>query len=879
MLNMHSISLKMGVAGAICCWFGGVCIFLSPLVGGYRSGKYNDSKSMTMNRKPLYRWISMAILLLSLSPALWAQPQKSYTSSEILLSLKKLNTAGKVLYVAAHPDDENTRLLSYLANERVYKTAYASLTRGDGGQNLIGNEQGPMLGLIRSYELMAARSVDGAQQFFTRAYDFGYSKNPEETFNIWNRDTVLSDLVFIIRLFKPDVIITRFGTDGSGGHGHHTASAIIAEEAFEAAASKDKFPHQLKYVDVWQAKRIVYNNAGRFRNPNADMTGNIPLNVGKYNPLIGKSYGEIAGLSRSMHKSQGFGSQNFKGEITEFFKHVKGVEAREDIFDDVPTGLERISGARNFQALVSKAMSEFDHSDPSSIVPVLLEARKAAADIKDAHWKKIKVDEVNQLIQNCLGLWVEANTATASISKNDSLKGNFSLINRSGHQLYVDSISIPGLHTMYPDTMMPQEVWMSKPFAFVFPAKYEWTGPYWMKSDPKDGIFQLDDQRILAEPVNSGNIKSYFHLKVNGTPLVLERPLMYKWVDPVQGEQFRMMEVIPEVIIKMQDNLLVFNGNVPQTFQVTLSAGRDKVAGRLTLESTKDFRIEPAFYDFDIEKKNTLQVKTFTIYPLTDKGKHLLQAKAKVVNQVYDRDMKELQYNHIPFQMVFPAATANMVCLPDNRSKNKVAYILGPGDDVAKGISQMGYQVTEMKDATVEKTDLSQFETIVVGIRAFNDSEILTRQLPRLFEYAEQGGTLILQYNTNSWAGPLNSTIGPEPFTLTRDRVTDELAEIRITDKSHPALNFPHVIGSEDFDGWVQERGLYFGKDWSDKYQTPLSMNDPGEKPTSGGLLILPHGKGYYVYTGISFFRQIPNGVPGAFKLLANLIELGRRNP
>lgn len=807
-----------------------------------------------------------------------AQPQKSYTSSEILLSLKKLNTAGKVLYVAAHPDDENTRLLSFLANERVYKTAYASLTRGDGGQNLIGNEQGPMLGLIRSYELMAARSVDGAQQFFTRAYDFGYSKSPEETFNTWNRDTVLSDLVFIIRLFKPDVIITRFSSEG-GGHGHHTASAILAEEAFVAAASKNSYPHQLKYVDVWQAKRIVYNNAGRFWNPDADMTGNIPMNIGKYNPLIGKSYGEIAGLSRSMHKSQGFGSQNFKGEIVEYFKHLKGEQAREDIFDDIPTGLERISGARNFQALVSKAMSEFDHTDPSAIVPILLDAYKAANEITDLHWRKIKSEEVQQLIQNCLGLWVEANTASSSISKNDSLKGNFSMINRSGLDLYIDSISIPGLHTIKTDTMLPQEKWMSRPFGFVFPDKYDWTGPYWMKADPKDGIFQQVDQRTLAEPVNTGNIKSYFHLKVNGIPLVLERPLMYKWVDPVQGEQFRMMEVIPEVIIKMQDNLLVFNGKVPQTFQVTLSAGRDKVAGRVTLESTKDFRIEPAFYDFEIEKKNTLQVKSFTIYPLTDKGKHLLKATATVGDKKYDRDMKELQYNHIPFQMVFPAAEANLVCLPDNRSKNKVAYILGPGDDVSKGISQMGYQVTEMKDVTVEKTDLSQFESIVVGIRAFNDSEILTRQLPRLFEYAEQGGTLILQYNTNSWAGPLNSTIGPEPFTLTRDRVTDETAEVRMTDKTHPALNFPHVISAEDFDGWVQERGLYFGKDWSDKYQTPLSMNDPGESPTEGSLLILPHGKGYYVYTGLSFFRQIPNGVPGAFKLLANLIELGRRNP
>ena len=262
------------------------------------------------------------IILLFILPFgfLKAQPPKSWSSSEILLQLKKLNTVGSVLYIAAHPDDENTRLIAYLANEKCLRTGYLSLTRGDGGQNLIGPEQGVELGLIRTQELLAARRIDGGEQFFTRAYDFGFSKTPEETFEKWNHDSILSDVVWVIRNFRPDIIITRFATDGSGGHGHHTASGILAEEAFDAAADSTRFPEQLKYVKVWQARRLLHNSTARFRDPKADMSKFIKLDVGGYNALLGKSYGEIAAESRSMHKSQGFGSAAQRGEYFEYFK-------------------------------------------------------------------------------------------------------------------------------------------------------------------------------------------------------------------------------------------------------------------------------------------------------------------------------------------------------------------------------------------------------------------------------------------------------------------------------------------------------------------------------------------------------------------------------
>ena len=345
-------------------------------------------------------------------------------SGKILQKIKNLEVFGSVLYVAAHPDDENTRLLSYFAQEKGYRTGYLSLTRGDGGQNLIGKEQGELLGVLRTQELLAARRIDGAEQFFSRAYDFGYSKTPEETFELWGKEKILSDVVWVIRNFKPDVIITRFPTTGEGGHGHHTASAILAGEAFEAAADPKKFPEQLRYVQVWQAKRLFWNTFN-FGTTNTTAEDQLQFDVGAYNPLTGLSIGEIAAKSRTNHKSQGFGSSGSRGSQIEYLKYIKGWKANKTPFDSISTTINRAGLNEKFEKQVKKIIELYDAAAPEKSIEQLLDARNLAESFKEDYWKNLKVKQLNVLIQMCAGLYVEAISAENSTSVQEKIKINF----------------------------------------------------------------------------------------------------------------------------------------------------------------------------------------------------------------------------------------------------------------------------------------------------------------------------------------------------------------------------------------------------------------------------------------------------------------------
>jgi LmbE family N-acetylglucosaminyl deacetylase len=810
----------------------------------------------------------------------YAQPQKAYNGEEIAHLVDKLSVAGSVLYIAAHPDDENTRLLAHLANEKKIRTAYISLTRGDGGQNLLGTEIGPLLGLIRSHELMAARKIDRAEQFFTRAYDFGYSKSAEETFNIWDREAVLEDFVYIIRYYKPDLLITRFATDGSGGHGHHTASAILAEDAFAAAGDPKRFPEQLKYVDIWQPQSLLYNNAARFRNPEADMSGNVALEVGQYNPLIGRSYGEIAGLSRSMHKSQGFGSANAKGDITEYFKPIAGNKPSKDIFEFTDISLKRLKGAEDFTKWVDSIQSKLQLSAPHRIVPFLLKAHAAAQNIKDPFWKKIKTKEIEELLLACTGLWLEICSTEPFSSYGDQLPLQLLAINRSDIPVRIESISV-GNETF----SKPIELTKNKPFSekINVPLSNSVTigGPYWLQSPPSNGIFTLQSISQLENPVDEAQIFANFQVVFDHLTVNFNRPILYKWTDPTQGEQFRITEIIPPIMINVPEPLLIFTDNTSKKVKLMLRAGKDEVSGEVSLQIPKGFTSQPIAHSFRIDKKNAEQLIEFIITPpnsWSNSEKIIIKGEAKVSGKSYHRGFKEIKYDHIPTQVLFPEAEINMVLLDFKGNKRSVGYIPGAGDEVMKGIEQMGYMVTELSADQIEKTDLSKYRTIVMGVRAFNTSERLVANLPLLHKYVQNGGNLIVQYNTNSWAGPLKTEFGPKPLKIGRGRVTDEQAVVNL-EAEDPILAFPHKISDQDFKDWVQERGLYFASEWDQAYRTPLQIADPGEESQKGSLVILPYGKGNFIYTGLAFFRQIPAGVPGAFRLLSNLIEASNETP
>src|SRR6478672_4206397 len=399
----------------------------------------------------------LPVLFVALTFQLSAQAPASYSSTDIYLQLKKLNVLGSVLYIAAHPDDENTRLLAYLAKERQYRTGYMSLTRGDGGQNLIGDEQGIELGLIRTQELLSARRIDGAEQFFSRAYDFGFCKTADEALKTWSHDKILSDVVWVIRKFRPDVIITRFPGDERAGHGHHQASEILAKEAFIAAADSTKFPEQFQYgVRPWQAKRILWNTFN-FGATNTTNNSQFHFDVGGYNAVLGKSYGEIAALGRSQHKSQGFGVPASRGEAFEFFKTTGGSEPSNDLMDDVNTSWQRVPGSAQVEKKISSLIGNFDFVTPQKSVAALLDIRNSLLSMPEGYWRNRKLAEIEKLVEQAGGLFIEATTDVQNAVQGDSIKVNFILNNRSGIPVSLAEITVENVDTIVHSPLAPNQ--------------------------------------------------------------------------------------------------------------------------------------------------------------------------------------------------------------------------------------------------------------------------------------------------------------------------------------------------------------------------------------------------------------------------------------
>jgi LmbE family N-acetylglucosaminyl deacetylase len=825
---------------------------------------------------------NIACCLLSsclLSLTAFSQAPKSYTSSEILLQLKKLNTVGSVLYIAAHPDDENTRLIAYLANEKCLRTGYLSLTRGDGGQNLIGPEQGIELGVIRTQELLAARRIDGGEQFFTRAYDFGFSKSPEETFTKWNKDSILGDMVWVIRNFRPDIIITRFATDGSGGHGHHTASAILAEEAFDAAADPTRFPEQLKYVEVWKTRRMFHNSTARFFNPNADLSHLLKLDVGVYNPLLGKSYGEIAAESRSMHKSQGFGSAKQRGESFEYFKPVKGdTTGLKDIFEGIDFTWKRHKGGKKMEETINSVIQKFNSTSPQNSVADLIALNSTIEDFiiknqeigKTVRFSEL-FDKIDELISNCSGLLAESLAKDFYVSQNDTIRINHYIINRSN----VD-YRFPQEQKLFGDSLNGQLLLTNKLYTTTTIKKEDTPNNkiYWLEKSIKNNRFNTD---IIGYPELMGPNYERFEITSNNNNTVLQiKPIQYKWVDPEKGELYRPLIITPPVMVNMVGKAITFSNIQAKEIGVLVKAGKDNTNGTIKLEAPSNWKIEPALIAFQLLKKGEEKTMIFKITPPATASESMVTAVAEIDGERYTKGIKEIKYDHIPVQTLFPEAEAKLVKLDVVKKSKRIGYISGAGDEVQSCLSQLGYEVVTLTDDMLAKENLSQFDAIITGVRAYNTNDKLPSFKQKLMDYVAAGGNLIVQYNTNSWAGPLASDIGPYKFKITRDRITNEEAKVNLLLPEHPIFNTPNKITDKDFEGWVQERSIYHAGDWDSNYVAPISMADPNEKENKGALLIGKHGKGNFIYTGIVFFRELPAGVPGAYRLMVNLIELGR---
>ncbi|GAB3868021.1 hypothetical protein GCM10028824_11770 [Hymenobacter segetis] len=871
----------------------------------------------------------LAALLLPLTAL--AQTPKSYTSSEILLGLKKLNVLGSVMYLAAHPDDENTRLIAYMANERLLETSYLSCTRGDGGQNLIGPELREGLGVIRTQELLAARRLDGGRQFFTRANDFGFSKTSDETFRIWDKEQVLADMVWVIRQRRPDVLITRFPPDARAGHGHHQASAILAAEAFDAAGDPKRFPEQLQYVQAWQPKRLLWNTGSFFVKPGENMDGYLRLDAGGYNPLLGQSYGEIAARSRSNHRSQGFGSAAQRGEALEYFQPVKGSTASKDLFEGVDQTWNRVPGGAAVGKLIEEVIRKYDASNPSASVAGLLKSNELIMQLLSAKQAPYKIPyvgagreqrlilveksrEVQKLIAACLGLSLTATASEPSVVAGQKMTVAIAILNRSPKEITLKRVT--GFLTMF-DTVMQKPLLTGKAVSFnaalTIDKKVGTSQPYWLRLPSSVGMYQVPDSILVAEmtskitdfmgstngeplkpgkgftknfikptrqevigmPENEPNASVIANMEVDGQPYSLTVPVQYKHTDPVLGELYQPLAVVPPVLVNLPPaRSYVFADAQPKTVPVTLRAGRAGVSGSLALALPAGWKCEPATVPFALAAKDEELTVNFQVQPLAGAapGRAELRATATVAGQAYARGIQKIEYPHIPTQFLFPEAVAPLVKLDLKRRGQNVAYLMGAGDEVPDALRQIGYNVTLLEPKDLSAARLKEFDALVVGIRAYNTVDALKTKQPEILKYIEQGGNVVVQYVVNR--GTVMPEIGPYPMTLSSDRVTVEDAPVTLT--KHQLLAAPNKITAEDFKGWVQEQGLYYPSKWDPKYQTVISSSDPGEAPKESAILVTDYGKGHYIYTGLSLFRELPAGVPGAYRIITNMISYGK---
>jgi len=797
-------------------------------------------------------------------------------AAEIQLALQKLNVLGRVLYVAAHPDDENTNLMALWSNGSLYDTAYLSVTRGDGGQNLIGPELGERLGFIRTHELLAARKIDHASQFFTRAVDFGFSKSAPETLKIWDREKILADVVWTIRKWKPDVVVTRFSPEDDKTHGHHTSSAILAREAFTAAADPKRFPEQLAFVEVWKPTRLVWNTSPFFfqnRNIPFDPAGLATLEAGGFNPLLGKAFTEIAAAALSMHKSQGVGSPPRRGARKEYFKLLEGAPMTDQLFAAVDTSWARVPKSAAIAEKVKDLIATYSPADPSASVPKLLELRKELSKAEKNDWFATKIGEVDALIAACLALYIESSTTNAVVSPGQALPIKFDAINRSKVpvQLLEARTPVSGEQVRL-DVPLPQDEFVTKDLSPTLPKSADFTQPYWLRKPPALGTYVVDDQKLIGLPENRPPFPIEVTVRVGDQDMHYLVDTKYRTVDRVIGEVRENLVIAPPVFANLQNSVFVFGDDKAKTVQVRVIAATGPVKGQLRLEAPKGWRIEPSSVAVDLPAAENESFSTFIIHPPANAGEATLRAIVNTDGRDYSFARERISYQHIGTHTLMPPAEAKIVRADIKTKGHLIGYIPGAGDDIPQSLQQIGYDVKMLDGPEITAENLKRFDAVVLGIRAYNTQDRIGAWQAELLEYVKAGGVVVAQYNTT---GDLKTKqIGPFPLEISRDRVTDENAEVRILAPDHPVLNTPNKITADDFKGWVQERGLYFPNKWDSNWTALLSCNDPGEKPLDGGLLVAKSGQGFFIYTVYDWFRELPAGVPGAYRLFANMVSL-----
>ena len=809
-----------------------------------------------------------SIFIFFVSIIAFAQAPQKLNSVEIYEQVQKLNFLGKVLYVAAHPDDENTKLITYFSNHYHAKTAYLSLTRGDGGQNLIGTELREKLGAIRTQELLAARRIDGGEQFFTRANDFGFSKEPNETFAIWNKNEVMEDVIQVIETFRPDIIVNRFSHNTPGTtHGHHTASAMLSLEAYDL----------VKY----KPKRIFFNTSWWFYGSQeafdaADKSKLLAINSNVFYPLKGKSNNEIAALSRSQHKCQGFGTLGSRGDETEYLELLKGdLPSNTNLFEGIDTSWNRVKGGNEIGKILYEIEKNFNFGNPSVHIPNLIKAYDLIQNLEDSHWKEIKSKQIIKIIEACSGLFMEAVADTENTTKDSNFNINIEVINRSQSNAKLISVKALQLPLETKNSVLKNNEKTSFQLKNVIIGENaDYSNLFWLKEKQTEGMYRVSDKSIRILPEVSSNFPVVFTIEIEGKTIEFVKNICYKFNNPDDGETYVPFTVLPDVTTKIEPEVIIFNGTQAKEITVSVKAHKANAKGILSLNIPNDWKVNPKEIPFEITTKNEEKKFSFTLYPTKPEIATKLSAKAQIGNQIFDDKLITIQYPHIPKQTILVPSESKLVKLDIATKGKNIGYIMGAGDEVNKNLENLDFKVSTINPNEISIEKLQQFDAVILGIRAFNVVDELKYKNKILFQYVENGGNLIIQYNTTN--NLVTKEIAPYNLELSRDRVTDENAKVTFLAPNHKVLNQPNKITEKDFTGWVQEQGLYYPNKWSSEFIPILASNDEGESSKTGGLVIAKYGKGNYIYSGLSFFRELPEGVSGAYRLLANMIALDK---
>lgn len=800
-------------------------------------------------------------LLLSI---LFSAQSVANPSSEIYDDLLRLQNNTTVMYLAAHPDDENTRIISWLTHEKHVDAVYLSLTRGDGGQNLIGTEKGELLGLLRTQELLEARKIDKGRQWFTRALDFGYSKTATETLKFWDKQEILSDVVWAIRKNRPEIIITRFDPNSNGEtHGHHTASALLAMEAFDLAANPKAFPEQLKYVQVWQPKRMFYNTSWWFYGSKenfekADKGDLFSLNVGNYYPILGISNNEISAAARSKHACQGFGMALERGTDMEYLKFLKGDKPKSnDIFEGINLKLRN----KTVQNQLDKTVSDYLFENPQLSLKNLVTVYEL---IKKENPNDPKLEQVKNLILKTQGIYLEWTTDEAFGTSNEEIATKLEIANRSGADL---NFSFEGKN---------QKIAGNESFKTTEKFKIEnakISNPYWLQEVPKNNLYVVNNPENIGLPEISTSINKNVTIDFGSAKIDFEVPLQQKTVNPSIGEIYEPFYTVPSFVANFDQDNFIFSGRAKQ-ISVNVQSFAANSTAKIFLKGNKDWKISAA-QTVNFKEVGENQNVTFTVEPLSKNANNVIEAVVEVKGKTYGQSLNVVQYPHIDRQIWVKNAQAKIQNVDLKIPAVRIAYLKGSGDEIPSSLRAIGLKVDELDLQNWNSAPLKNYDVLILGIRVYNTQPEMGLINKDIWKFVENGGLVINQYNINR--GLLTDEIAPFTLKLGGSRISEEDAALKILLPNHAVFQSPNVITPRDFDNWVQERGLYFADSWDKDLIPLLEGNDTGETPKQGILLAGKYGKGTYVYTGLSFFRELPAGVPGAYKLFMNILALGSK--